>query len=572
MNSVTFNTRNFSFPSCRYNQETNDIDVNVNAKNKIIYSSSRHLLDVSYQNMCVVKLRRYQQICNDLGYLRTLLLDGNSLTRLPDDISLLNNLTRLEISQNKLSELHWLENLTILIAHHNKLTSEKIDKRYLTSSTLTNLDLSHNEIRYLPLKCPSLIDLSLSDNEFQEIQELHCPKLENLDLSNNKIKDLLPLKNLHSLKCLTLDGNNIQELPAIFVSFMPLLEELCISFNERLKSLPLFPKLKLLRANDCSLEQLSLGKIITHLEANKNKLRRINLSSNILLKEIHLASNFLSEIVLPNTTSLNVLVLGDNKFESIGNIPPMIEELIISNNPMRETNSFILPVKINNKNDRNDNEIQIEKNLFIEVDFDLFVRCCLKYVYNAKNITFSLNRKKIKQILTDIFNYNNNIPVRHNECIVDIPPNEIMMKMTVAQINIDGFSKYICKKFNSIKKNELLLYSDFVSQGGDLIYDMDNEMNNCNEDIWNFSKENKIPLRVFYKISNSLVDIILSLMKEDGGNEKISESLKMHVDIQQETIEYLLSVIEFHKEELLNCLFWNIKSLVHRSLIVKMEL
>ncbi|KAJ8674117.1 hypothetical protein QAD02_005379 [Eretmocerus hayati] len=106
--------------------------------------------------------------------LRYLDLSKNNLTSLPDSIGCLNFLVELNISFNKFEEMpecvYKVVSLEILVANDNKMTS--IDVPALSQlQQLANLDLSNNNIGFVPPELGNLVNLrnlSLNGNCFKQ--------------------------------------------------------------------------------------------------------------------------------------------------------------------------------------------------------------------------------------------------------------------------------------------------------------------------------------------------------------------------------------------------------------------
>lgn len=93
-------------------------------------------------------------------------LSNNQLTKIYNQLELLVNLTDLNLSHNRLTQVHKLhfEHLETLDLSHNRITSAKLSK---LPKNVIHLDLAHNEITYLPsdfMKLKKLRSLELSEN------------------------------------------------------------------------------------------------------------------------------------------------------------------------------------------------------------------------------------------------------------------------------------------------------------------------------------------------------------------------------------------------------------------------
>ncbi|KAF5308180.1 hypothetical protein FQR65_LT06360 [Abscondita terminalis] len=115
---------------------------------------------------------------------------------------------------------------TIEILHINNIKRSALDRGILQLSKLRLLDVSHNNIEYLPKELnnlPALNELNISHNEFGKgtlkqwdwIDGNLCKTLKVLDVSNNMM-NFIPnsVTKLQSLISLRLDNNLIQSLPS----------------------------------------------------------------------------------------------------------------------------------------------------------------------------------------------------------------------------------------------------------------------------------------------------------------------------------------------------------------------
>ena len=107
---------------------------------------------------------------------KVLNIQGNRLENFPAVISFVKTLEKLDLSENKIAKIE--------------------DDAFVALENLIELDLSYNELTYLPSSLGKLT------------------KLKKLNLSGNKIVSLpKEFENLISLESLDLDGNPIERVP-----------------------------------------------------------------------------------------------------------------------------------------------------------------------------------------------------------------------------------------------------------------------------------------------------------------------------------------------------------------------
>ncbi|MFX1399154.1 MAG: hypothetical protein ACFFAS_19185, partial [Promethearchaeota archaeon] len=174
----------------------------------------------------------------------SVLLSNNKLTSLPESITKLASLQRLNLRRNQLSTLPEsignLTSLTSLLLSANKLTSlpesignlsslQKLsiwDNQLTTLpesignfSSLQRLGLRHNQLTTLPesiTKLASLQRLDLIDNQLTTLPESigNLASLQKLKLGGNQLTTLPEsIGNLTSLTSLLLSGNKLMTLP-----------------------------------------------------------------------------------------------------------------------------------------------------------------------------------------------------------------------------------------------------------------------------------------------------------------------------------------------------------------------
>lgn len=98
--------------------------------------------------------------------IKSLDLSNNELTKISNQLEVLVNLTELNLSNNKLSQVRKLnfQHLETLDLSHNHITSGKLSK---LPKNIVNLNLAHNDITYLPvdfMKLKKLRTLDLHEN------------------------------------------------------------------------------------------------------------------------------------------------------------------------------------------------------------------------------------------------------------------------------------------------------------------------------------------------------------------------------------------------------------------------
>ena len=145
-------------------------------------------------------------------YLTYLDLSDNNISNL-SGLNRLENLEELNLSGNRVStvtSLRYLENLTSLDLTGNRMSN---------SSSLSSLDslaylvLDDNELRELDNVPDGLVYLSARGNELRDFDEIAgLSDLEVLDLSHNEITYVPSMEDLVSLRECYLDHNQIAEL------------------------------------------------------------------------------------------------------------------------------------------------------------------------------------------------------------------------------------------------------------------------------------------------------------------------------------------------------------------------
>ncbi len=295
--------------------------------------------------------------------LRSAALMGCLLTDI-SPLSVLSNLTRLDLAYNEIEDISPLSSLTNLIDVDligNKFEDltplcglKRLEKLYLGGNQLTDiaplsnlknlikLELNSNRITDLtPIGClPNLTKLDLQGNMLTDISALSAleklsvlnldynritdisplkslKKLEVLRISNNIITDMQALQGLHSLKKLWLYDNQITEICGL--DECENLEELYLSNNQirELKGLDRLKKLKKLNIGNNQITAIkgfdSLNSIIS-LYLSGNRITKIEgLNALTSLETLHLAENKIQKVEnIGHLTQLKTLNLDSN--------------------------------------------------------------------------------------------------------------------------------------------------------------------------------------------------------------------------------------------------------------------
>jgi hypothetical protein len=156
-----------------------------------------------------------------LTFLRTLLLNDNQLTELPDSLGQLSALCVLNVANNYLitlpESLGQLQNLVALDACNNQLAA--IPKSMGQNSKLKVLALPYNRIRALPANIGMLTALEILNVSYNALDEVgeeisHLKQLKFLQLGSNPLAALpSALGRLNSLISLDVHATLLHELP-----------------------------------------------------------------------------------------------------------------------------------------------------------------------------------------------------------------------------------------------------------------------------------------------------------------------------------------------------------------------
>ncbi|XP_043195066.1 leucine-rich repeat-containing protein 40-like isoform X1 [Amphibalanus amphitrite] len=219
---------------------------------------------------------RLTALSDELGlltHLTTLDVHDNALTSLPESVGHLQSLTRLVVSHNQLrqlpGQLFGVTTLRQLLADHNRL--EQLPEQTGDCLDLELLDVSHNCLTSLPSGLGylhRLTRLAASDNRLTSLPDEigsmtsaghHGGGMRHLDLSRNSLTALpASMGQLYQLEVLDLRQNQLTELPEL--TDCHALKELHVGFNQ---------------IKEMSVELVESIKSVVTLDLSNNKLEAL---------------------------------------------------------------------------------------------------------------------------------------------------------------------------------------------------------------------------------------------------------------------------------------------------------
>ena len=221
---------------------------------------------------------------------------------------------------------------------------------------LTKLNLSDNEITDLNFLTPltKLVSLDLSNNQITDISPLSgLTSLHTLHLDNNAIKDFSPLYRLNGLTMLTISGievsqNQIKDLKTRLPGCLIYNDEASTDIVEITLGGKTFKSdVTKLDLSDCSitdLSQLSVCKGLEELDLSGNYIKDISPLLDIpKLRILDLSNNMISDIrPLMSMNTIEHLNLAGNKITSITALSELkqLKELVLSGNDIDGTQSL----------------------------------------------------------------------------------------------------------------------------------------------------------------------------------------------------------------------------------------
>ena len=301
-----------------------------------------------------------------LSSLTGLSLINNQLAQLPPEIVQLSNLTGLYLRNNQLKQLSpeivQLSNLVTLDLRSNQLT--QLSPKIVVLTKLTELSLDGNQLTQLPPEIAALTNLtklSLSDNQLTQLppEIAALTNLTELSLSGNQLTQLpSEIATLTKLATLDLRSNQLTQLPTE-IAALTKLATLDLRSNQ-LTQLPTeiaaLTKLATLDLRSNQLTQLpaEIGQLsnLTELSLSNNQLTQLPAEIGQLsnLTTLDLRSNQLTKLPaeIGQLSNLTTLVLKDNQ---LTRLPAEIGQLSNLTTLVLKNNQLPIPLEILEKHD-----------------------------------------------------------------------------------------------------------------------------------------------------------------------------------------------------------------------------
>ena len=238
------------------------------------------LQKLSKLNLSTNKLSSLSESFGNIQMLLELYLDNNRLSSLPESVGDLQNLSKLYLNNNQLIRLP--ENFGLLDKYEEYEENGKT-KKY---RKFEHLDLSSNQLNYLPQNFAKLVNIKYLDISINQIKFLppeigNLVKLTYFNAAKNEIK-ILPesISECPHLQTLTIYNNSLEILPSSIGNLVTL-QELNVS-NNQIKELPVSME------NLSNLQTIDLSDNLIgdfpYLLSNIHSLQEINLSNNKILR------------------------------------------------------------------------------------------------------------------------------------------------------------------------------------------------------------------------------------------------------------------------------------------------
>lgn len=274
------------------------------------------LYPLSEKISCLTKLKNLN-IC---------FLKGGLLGEVPEEITQLTNLEKLNFVRSEITKLPNLQNLTNLT--HLDLSSNKLTALFgiKTLTKLTYLALYRNKLINISDGISALVNLNklyLDENQLTELPVgiTRLLNLMELNLSHNQLNKLPDgMSRLNALQSIKIDNNLLTQLPQDF-GFIHGLQHLSLKSN-LLKEMP---------------EQILECANLRYLDLCENNLTVLTskISKLVNLRYLSLNKNYLKKLPeeIGMLTKLDNLNIGDNPFENLPKSIKMLQFIVIDIRP-----------------------------------------------------------------------------------------------------------------------------------------------------------------------------------------------------------------------------------------------
>ena len=247
------------------------------------------------------------------------------------------NLTRLDLSDNKIKDIVPLANLT------------QLEELYLGEEDFDLFTRANQISDITPLaNLTRLKILDLGDNQVSDITSLaNLTQLEKLHLGGNQIRDITPLVNLTRLDLLNIWGNQIRDI--VPLTNLTQLTGLSLASNQIRDIAPLTNLTQLvdlrLQSNQISdITSLTNLTQLKRLYMMRNQIQDITPLANLTqLEELYLRSNQIRDVTpLTNLTQIVELSLEWNQISDISVLANFVnlKELRLEQNPIQDVSPF----------------------------------------------------------------------------------------------------------------------------------------------------------------------------------------------------------------------------------------
>lgn len=316
-------------------------------------------LDISHNQIETLQVEQF----SNLKKLRYLKLNNNHIKGLPRDVFLNTRIEFLDLSHNFMSlwPVHSFSDVgfTLRSVHIEYNLLEYLDSMmYMNTQYLTELNLSHNQLKVLPdntfstlynltlldlsfnplittnfkellLNIPQLRFLNLRATGLYSVPAMYLSYLIELDLSKNNIQDVDSLMDLKYLRKLTISDNKIYNITTLARNLPPSLRILDISRNP-IRKISLHDFTPIRRIEELAIDDIKISNTDAFIKLHSLKVLQIcsqhNFSEIITklrgLRELYvnmydhkLDGKYFSKIL--SNTKLNLIDITGHKLRSL---------------------------------------------------------------------------------------------------------------------------------------------------------------------------------------------------------------------------------------------------------------